>query len=72
MRPASIHSTSTSATTGSRGSVSSSSWRRFADESRWTAARDALIARAARLGLGESERRSYLVMLLEQTGFDEG
>ena len=44
----------------------------LADESRWTAARDALITLAARLGLGESERRSYLAMLLEQTGFDEG
>jgi len=44
----------------------------LADESRWTVARDALIALAARLGLGESERRSYLVMLLERSGFDEG
>jgi adenylate cyclase class 2 len=37
-----------------------------ADEAEWEAARDALLALADELGLRESERRSYLQLLLDQ------
>jgi adenylate cyclase, class 2 len=43
----------------------------LAPEEQFGAARDALLALAARLGLKNSERRSYLQMLLEKLGSKE-